>query len=57
MQGAVEIPYVLLQTIIYSLITYSMIQFEWTAGTLHLLMLYVYEHYLSNLVLLIIFAI
>ncbi|CAI5480132.1 unnamed protein product [Closterium sp. Yama58-4] len=31
-QGAIEIPYVLVQTVIYSLITYAMIQFEWTAG-------------------------
>lgn len=30
-QGAIEIPYVLVQTIIYSLITYAMIGFEWTA--------------------------
>ncbi|KAG6540832.1 hypothetical protein Mapa_017810 [Marchantia paleacea] len=29
-QGAVEIPYIFIQTIIYSLITYSMIHFEWT---------------------------
>ncbi|CAI5480135.1 unnamed protein product [Closterium sp. Yama58-4] len=31
-QGAIEVPYVLVQTVIYSLITYAMIQFEWTAG-------------------------
>ncbi|CAI7855803.1 unnamed protein product [Closterium sp. NIES-53] len=31
-QGAIEVPYVLVQTGIYSLITYAMIQFEWTAG-------------------------
>ncbi|CAI5536089.1 unnamed protein product, partial [Closterium sp. Naga37s-1] len=31
-QGAIEVPYVLVQTFIYSLITYAMIQFEWTAG-------------------------
>lgn len=31
-QGLIEIPYILVQTLIYGLITYSMIQFEWTAG-------------------------
>ncbi|CAI7919221.1 unnamed protein product [Closterium sp. NIES-54] len=31
-QGAIEVLYVLVQTGIYSLITYAMIQFEWTAG-------------------------
>jgi ABC-type multidrug transport system permease subunit len=30
--GAVEIPYILLQTVIYSVITYSMIGFEWTGA-------------------------
>ncbi|XP_024402862.1 ABC transporter G family member 31 isoform X2 [Physcomitrium patens] len=30
-QGLIEIPYILVQTLIYGLITYSMIQFEWTA--------------------------
>jgi ABC-type multidrug transport system permease subunit len=29
---AIEIPYVFVQTIVYSLITYAMINFEWTAG-------------------------
>lgn len=29
---AIEIPYVLVQTVVYSCITYSMIHFEWTAG-------------------------
>ncbi|CAI5954152.1 unnamed protein product [Closterium sp. NIES-64] len=31
-QGAIDVPYVLVQTFIYSLITYAMIQFEWTAS-------------------------
>lgn len=31
-QGAIEIPYVLLQTMLYSAVTYAMIQFEWTAA-------------------------
>lgn len=31
-QGLIEIPYVFLQTIVYGVITYSMIQFEWTAA-------------------------
>ncbi|XP_024516623.1 ABC transporter G family member 31 [Selaginella moellendorffii] len=31
-QGAIEIPYLVLQTIIYGLVTYSMIHFEWTAA-------------------------
>ena len=31
-QGTVELPYLVAQTIIYSLIVYSMIHFEWTAG-------------------------
>ncbi|GAQ78767.1 pleiotropic drug resistance protein [Klebsormidium nitens] len=30
-QGAIEFPYVIVQSIIYSLITYSLIHFEWTA--------------------------
>lgn len=32
LQGLIEIPYILVQTLVYGLITYSMIQFEWTAG-------------------------
>ena len=31
-QGAIELPYVLVQTLIYSAITYAMINFEWTAA-------------------------
>jgi hypothetical protein len=31
-QGLVEIPYILAQAIIYSTITYAMINFQWTAG-------------------------
>ncbi|GJP34732.1 hypothetical protein CLOM_g19168, partial [Closterium sp. NIES-68] len=31
-QGAIEVPYVVVQTAVYSLITFSMIHFEWTAG-------------------------
>lgn len=31
-QGLIEIPYVVVQTLLYSLVTYSLIQFEWTAG-------------------------
>ena len=34
-QGLIEIPYILVQTIVYALITYSMINFEWTAGNCH----------------------
>ncbi|CAM6100115.1 unnamed protein product [Calypogeia fissa] len=30
-QGLIEVPYILLQAIVYAVITYSMIQFEWTA--------------------------
>lgn len=30
-QGIIELPYVLLQTVVYAFITYAMIQFEWTA--------------------------
>ncbi|CAI5468189.1 unnamed protein product [Closterium sp. Yama58-4] len=29
-QGAIELPYLVIQAVVYSLITYSMIQFEWT---------------------------
>jgi hypothetical protein len=32
MQAMVEIPYVLVQSTVYALITYSMINFQWTAG-------------------------
>ncbi|KAL3696501.1 hypothetical protein R1sor_010577 [Riccia sorocarpa] len=31
-QGVIEVPYVFTQTVVYSLITYSMIHFEWTAA-------------------------
>jgi len=31
-QGLIEIPYIFVQTLVYGLITYSMIQFEWTAA-------------------------
>ncbi|GJP35639.1 hypothetical protein CLOM_g20158, partial [Closterium sp. NIES-68] len=31
-QGLIELPYVLLQTFVYCIITYALIQFEWTAG-------------------------
>jgi hypothetical protein len=31
-QAMVEIPYILVQSTVYALITYSMINFEWTAG-------------------------
>ena len=31
-QGTVEIPYILVQSVIYSVIVYSMIGFDWTAA-------------------------
>jgi hypothetical protein len=31
-QGLVELPYLLIQAAVYSVICYSMIQFEWQAG-------------------------
>jgi CBS domain containing-hemolysin-like protein len=31
-QAMVEIPYILVQSTVYALITYSMINFQWTAG-------------------------
>ena len=31
-QFTIELPYILFQVIVYSSITYSMIQFEWTAA-------------------------
>ncbi|KAL8516358.1 hypothetical protein ACS0TY_014856 [Phlomoides rotata] len=41
-QGAVEIPYILLQTIIYGIITYFMINFERTAGKFFLYLLFMF---------------
>lgn len=32
MQAGIEIPYIFVQTLIYGIITYAMIKFEWTAG-------------------------
>ncbi|CAI7754317.1 unnamed protein product [Closterium sp. NIES-53] len=31
-QGLIELPYVLVQTFLYCIITYALVQFEWTAG-------------------------
>ena len=31
-QGTVEFPYILVQSIIYTVIVYSMVGFEWTAA-------------------------
>ena len=31
-QFTVEVPYVLVQAVVYAAITYSMIKFEWTAA-------------------------
>ncbi|XP_068641438.1 ABC transporter G family member 31 [Aristolochia californica] len=41
-QGLVEIPYIATQTIIYGIITYSMIHFEWTAGKFLLYLLFMF---------------
>ncbi|CAI5979034.1 unnamed protein product [Closterium sp. NIES-64] len=39
-QGVIELPYLLIQAVVYSLITYSMIQFEWTLGKFLLYLLF-----------------
>ncbi|PIN16189.1 Pleiotropic drug resistance proteins (PDR1-15), ABC superfamily [Handroanthus impetiginosus] len=41
-QGLVEIPYILLQTIIYGIITYFMINFERTAGKFFMYLLFMF---------------
>ncbi|CAI5489185.1 unnamed protein product [Closterium sp. Naga37s-1] len=39
-QGAIELPYLVVQALVYSLITYSMIRFEWTLGKFLLYLLF-----------------
>ncbi|CAI5534888.1 unnamed protein product [Closterium sp. Naga37s-1] len=39
-QGAIELPYLLVQAVVYSLLTYSMIRFEWTLGKFLLYLLF-----------------
>ncbi|MCO5582935.1 hypothetical protein L7F22_036838 [Adiantum nelumboides] len=41
-QGLIEIPYVFVQTIIYGIITYAMISFEWTTGKFFYYMLFMF---------------
>eukprot|EP00271_Cylindrocystis_brebissonii_P020903 TRINITY_DN71_c0_g6_i2.p1 TRINITY_DN71_c0_g6~~TRINITY_DN71_c0_g6_i2.p1 ORF type:complete len:224 (-),score=40.54 TRINITY_DN71_c0_g6_i2:845-1516(-) len=41
-QGAVELPYIFAQTVVYSLITYAMVQFEWTAAKFFWYFLFMY---------------
>ncbi|CAI5534847.1 unnamed protein product, partial [Closterium sp. Naga37s-1] len=39
-QGAIELPYLVVQAVVYSLITYAMIRFEWTLGKFLLYLLF-----------------
>lgn len=45
-QGLIEIPYILAQTLLYGLITYSMIQFEWTAAKFFWYLLFMFLTFL-----------